>query len=164
MRQDADSADALDEMGEILLAELSREPGPLPNEERSKVLNRAVDIHFEAFEGLVRSLRPEGLLEDLLARQEAFVRREEWQRRTLGSRLACFDETSLIQELVDEVPEVTTSALALRFLIEYVAARPPRGLRPFSTGVYDRLVALASEIANRGMRPTSCASAWRTSM
>lgn len=138
-------------MGEILLAELSREPGPLPKEERSKVLNRAVDIHFEALEELVRSLRPDRLLEALFARQEAFVRREEWQRRTLGSRLACFDETSLIQDLVDEVPEATTSALALRFLIEYVAARPPRGLRPFSTGVYDRLVALAAEIANRGM-------------
>lgn len=36
--------------------------------------------------------------------------------------------------------------MALRFLIEYVSACPPHGLRPISFEVFDRLIALSAEI------------------
>lgn len=151
LRQDADSSAVLDEMGSILLPQLNRPVGPLPRRERVAALNAAVDIHYQLLTAIVASLRPEGLLEELLARQEGLLRRDELQRRMLGSRVACFQETTLIDDLVEEVPAVTTTSIALRFLIEYVTACPPAGLRPMSLGVYDTIIAHASEIVNRGI-------------
>lgn len=151
LRQDADSSDALDEMSAILLPELGHPVGKLPDDVRVKTLNRAVDEHYQALIHTVATLSPDGLLEDLVAHHEALLRRDELQRRTLGSRMACFQETTLIEDLIREVPEVTTSSVALRFLIEHVAACPPAGFRPMSLGIYDRLIAHASEIVNRGM-------------
>lgn len=151
LRQDADSSTVLDEMASILLPRLNRPIGPLPPAERGATLNAAVDIHYQILTATVATLQPEGLLEDLLARQEGLLRRDELQRRILGSRVACFQETTLIDDLVKHVPAVTTTSIALRFLIEYVAACPPSGLRPLSLGVYDTMIAHASEIVNRGI-------------
>jgi hypothetical protein len=151
LRQDADSSCALDEMAQILLPRLDRPVGPVPVGERTTVLNAAVETHYQLMCSAVAALRPDGLLEELVARHEALLRREELQRRQLGSRIACFEETTLVEDFIKQVPETTTTAVALRFLIEYVAARPPSGLRPMSLAVYDYLIAHAAEIVNRGM-------------
>jgi hypothetical protein len=150
LRQDADSSQALDEMGAILVPDLGLPPGPVPKGDRTKILNQAVDIHYRLLVQTVASLDPEGLLEELIARHEALLRRDELQRRKLGSRIAAFDEAELVNDLIKDTPEVTTTSVALRFLIEYVAACPPRGLRPLSLSVYDYLIAHAAEIVNRG--------------
>lgn len=151
LRQDADSSEALDEMADLLLPELDKPVGPVPEDERSAVLNAAVDVHYRLMTAVVATLSPDGLLEELMARHEALLRRGVLQRRQLGSRIACFEETKLVQDLIDEVPEVTSTSIALRFLIEYVAAVPPQGFRPLSLAVYDYLIAHAAEIVNRGM-------------
>ncbi len=46
--------------------------------------------------------------------------------------------------------ENNKAALASRFIIEYVVAQPPTGMRPFSLSIYHRLQALAYQIINFG--------------
>lgn len=151
LRQDADVSEALDEMSTVLLPRLDAPVGPLKREARVSAINAAVAIHFEHMTAAVAELDPTGLLEELVARHEALVHRNALQERTLGSRIACFAETKLLEDMIEELPEVNSTAVALRFLIEYVTACPPAGLRPMSIGVFDELIAHAGEIVNRGM-------------
>jgi hypothetical protein len=151
LRQDADVSDALDEMSAVLLPRLAAPVGPLEREARVPALNAAVAIHFEHLTTTVAELNPTGLVEELVARHEALIHRNALQERTLGSRIACFAETTLVENMIEELPEVNSTAVALRFLIEYVTACPPAGLRPMSIGVFDELIAHAAEIVNRGM-------------
>jgi hypothetical protein len=151
LRQDADVSEALDEMSAALLPRLDAPVGPLKPEARVPALNAAVAIHFERLTAMVAELTPDGLLEELVVRHEALIHRNAMQERTLGSRIACFAETKLLEDMIEELPEVNSTTVALRFLIEYVTACPPTGLRPMSIGVFDQLIAHAGEIVNRGM-------------
>lgn len=82
---------------------------------------------------------------------EAIVYETEHHRLTIPTRLACFSfESEMVEKLNKEFPERQKAALASRFIIEYVATRPPDGIRPFSLSAYDRLQALASEIVTFG--------------
>lgn len=151
LRQDPDVSDALDEMSAVLLPQLAAPVGPLKRDARVPALNAAVAIHFDRLTSTVAELDPAGLLEGLVIRHEALVHRNALQERTLGSRIACFAETKLLEDMIEELPEVNSTAVSLRFLIEYVATCPPAGLRPMSIDVLDRLTAHAGEIVNRGM-------------
>ena len=82
---------------------------------------------------------------------EAILHHEAVERRTLGARVAAFGDTELLEGMRRELPDATQVSVALRFLIEYVTAQPPRGLRPFSIASYDRLVAIANQITSRGI-------------
>ena len=48
-------------------------------------------------------------------------------------------------------PVRATTAIAHRFVTEYVVARPPSGLRPFSLEAYDELIALAAILVGWGL-------------
>ncbi|WP_406700212.1 hypothetical protein V5E97_15415 [Singulisphaera sp. Ch08] len=56
----------------------------------------------------------------------------------------------MVTMIGQELPARNKAAMAARFVLEYVAACPPRGIRPLSMEVYDRLQALADEIIDHG--------------
>lgn len=149
--QAADSSDILDELGPALQQRLALPVGPIPDDERVRVLGATVAIHFEELAQLVSTLSSDGLLERLVALHEALLHESEKDRHTVGARIACYGETGLVDELRKKLPKANAAAISARFLVEYVAAVPPTGLRPLSLSLYDRLLALASEITNRGM-------------
>lgn len=69
----------------------------------------------------------------------------------LRSRIACFGENSeAATALVEERKASASAQRANRFLIEYVAARPPTGTEQVQTRDYYGLLSIASEIAERG--------------
>jgi hypothetical protein len=127
------------------------QPAPIPPDLREQVLNEVVAFHFSQLQKEAGQLSPDRLLQTLVALHETVVRREALQRRMLGSRMAAFGETGLIDDLRTSLPRATQAAVALRFLIEYLAARPPTGLRPFALDIYDRLLAVCVLIISRGM-------------
>lgn len=57
----------------------------------------------------------------------------------------------MAQRLQKEIPAVARAATASRFLVEYLTARPPAGVRPLSQDLYDELLALAAEIFDKGI-------------
>jgi hypothetical protein len=56
----------------------------------------------------------------------------------------------MVEHLQELLPQLTTAGVANRFLIEYVAAQPPAGLRRMSMEVYARLMALAAHLTHLG--------------
>jgi hypothetical protein len=147
----ADTEEALDEAGEHLATTLNLPIAEIPSDRKTKVLNAVVAFHFEQLEHEVAALSPDDLLEHLVSMHEAILHHEAVERRTLGARVAAFGDTELLEGMRRELPDATQVSVALRFLIEYVAARPPRGLRRFSIASYDRLVAIANQIVSRGI-------------
>lgn len=147
--QKADENRLLDELGRHLTQIEGLQVGSLPNAERLPVLRKVVDYFYRELERLVATLRHDGLLEWLVLHQESIVREAALHKLTIPTRLACFSsEPEMIEALNKELPERASAGVARRFVIEYVVARPPNGLRPISTSVYDRLLALALQIVN----------------
>jgi hypothetical protein len=150
--QPADVSELLDELGDYLFKEERLPIGDIPNDRRTSIINqKVVPFCVRELELVVGSLKPEGLLEWLIAHHESIVREVASHQLTIPTRLACFTtEVGIVEKLRKEAPERTMAGTAARFIIEYVATCPPRGLRPISLSVYDRLQALASQIINYG--------------
>jgi hypothetical protein len=149
--QQADDAEALDELGEHLRGARGMSVGPIADAERGRVLWEAVTFHLGQLLDLIATLSPDGLVEQLIAVHERFLERGAWGRHTLATREACFGHVADLKALLaEELPSAATAGSALRFVIECVAARPPAGIRRLSLEVQDRLVALAAQVVGRG--------------
>jgi hypothetical protein len=112
---------------------------------------------FRVFEAAVSRLSSAGLLKWLIAHHERLTREWAFLRLTVPTRIACFDnEQEVLDELRSDLPKDNHLRLASRFVIEYVVARPPRGIRPISRSAYDELIALAAEIINFGALSDLC--------
>lgn len=149
--QDSDVNCLLDEAGRHLTSDRGYQKGRIEDASRVRALGEIVDYYFGRLRNLVASLSPEGLLEWLVAHHEAVVYEEARCRLTLPTRLACFEtRESLRKARLEEASDLAKAGVALRFVIEYVAAQPPRGIRPISLSVFDILQALAAEIVQTG--------------
>jgi hypothetical protein len=149
--QPADERIVEDEIATFLLEKKRGKLGRVPLAERGSIINTIVTGHFEAMEREVSTLSPRGLLESLVALNEALVREQALQRLSIPARVACYgDVQSITDTLAKEIPDLNRAVVASRFVIEYIAATPPNGLRPFSLSVYDRLMALSAAIIHWG--------------
>jgi hypothetical protein len=107
------------------------------------VLNDVVEILFNDIEETVARHDDIELLSYLIGAYEAIVYRRAHHDFMLPPRLACYGDSPELRELVaKEMADTARAALAMRFLIEYVAARPPEGSDGISLAVHDRLLAL----------------------
>ena len=135
-----------------LLDRLKLPVGPIAPEQRVAALNSMVAESFTRFEQFVATLDPEGLLETLVALGERLVQTDEHEQRLIPTRIACFGAVpGMVEEMQRSGPIPATTAIAHRWVTEYVVARPPRGLRPFNLEAYDELIALAALIAGWGL-------------
>lgn len=145
--QDFDRSNFLDDLGVYLRQELHLSDGSILDKNRTKVLGEVVGFFYQQLQKLVATLNPRFLLEYLVSQNEAIVHERASRLITIPTQLACFEaEQGLMEQLNRQIPEINEAALSSRFLIEYVVARPPNGLRPMSLSLYDELLALASEI------------------
>ncbi|WP_224248958.1 hypothetical protein [Hyalangium gracile] len=141
----------LDGMANVVAKKYNLRVGPIPESIVSAVLRDAVAYYFDALKRLISTLQPVQLLNWLVAQNESIIR--EWRDKdfSAATRMACFaTQTAMVQRLVEEVPELNSTWLPSRFLIEFATACPPKGLRPMSFSVYDRLISLASMVFNWG--------------
>lgn len=147
------TAQLLDELGEWL-----RSPSggrfstgvPEPHG-RVPLLNAAVEHLFGLLEQEVAKYGCRQLLDFLIAQNEALVHDGKFNELMLRSRLACFGEKSdTVDDLVRQRIASSHAHRANRFLIEYVAAQPPKGERLLEDLDYIRLLAVANEIVERG--------------
>jgi hypothetical protein len=101
---------------------------------------------------MVASLSPDGLLEFVVVRHGSNVSSATRSKLLMATRVACFGQSpEFLKEVSDGLAEQSEAAVAGRFLIEYVAACPPKGRRPMSLSVYDALLARAAIITTYGM-------------
>lgn len=145
----AETSFRLDDLGEWLEDRI--EVGVVHAGDRVQVLNDVVEYYFSRLVALIDDLSSEGLLEFLIRQNEALVREDAERRLTLPTRIACFGVDEHVREDLEErLPAIAVTAIANRFLIEYVAATPPTGTKSTNLEVYDELLSLAAEIANKG--------------
>jgi hypothetical protein len=124
--------------------------GQRNGEARLELLNEAADWHARQLAELLASFSPDGLLEQLVVYNEALVYRQAVEELTVETRRACYSDTpESVKRLSERIPQLAQSAVACRFLIEHVAVRPPRGLRPLSGAAFDLALAHASELVGR---------------
>lgn len=142
----------LDELGDYLVKECKYSEREIRNDEKIDFLNNKVVAHlFENFKKIISTLDPSGLIELLIAHNEAITRRRKFTELTIPTRIACFvSHQELLEELIKDSPKIDEAAGALRFLIEYVAAKPPHGDRRISFSIFDELMALSAAIINWG--------------
>jgi hypothetical protein len=149
--QGHDEAEAMDALGDYLIDELGWPVGPIAAERRTEALNAAVAFHLRGLDEIVATLSPEGLVESLVRENEALTVDFNRMRFEIPTKDACYGDVGDIHEqLAERLPKASTANLANRFLIEYVAARPPSGTRPMSQARYDQLLGIAAQLHNRG--------------
>lgn len=117
----------------------------------SDLLNKLVERCFRDLGTLVASLDADGLLETLVAQHEALVRECGQGRLTLPAlAIGLADVPTVFADERAGRERAVQAAIAARFVIEYVAARPSTGREPLTLSTYDRLQALAALIIRIG--------------
>jgi len=148
--QEAVSAVLLDDLGDWLRGS-NLNVGPIESGLRTKILRDVVAHLFELLEKSISELSPEGLIQYLVRQDEALVHHEASQALIAPSRVACFGGTNqLVDGLIKDHTRHVEAVVAIRFLIEYVAAKPPTGCTPITLSTFDYLLALSAELVNRG--------------
>jgi hypothetical protein len=138
-------------LGRELADDLDLVPGPVPAEQLHDVLNTAVSLMFGRLEQEVAALQGERLQEWLIDANEALVRHGVSRGMELAGEVACYGaEAEAVNRRRAQTAALSSTSVANRFLIEYVAARPPQGLRPISFSAYETLLAVAYEIVELG--------------
>ncbi len=149
--QDADRNELRDELAEFIASELGLTRGEVPDDRRVEVLKTVVKFFSDKLERTVADLSPEGLLEVLITYNERLLNEHAQRGLSMPTWTECFgSDAEMVERMREEIPELNDASIAGRFLIEYVSARPPDGTKPVSLAAYDRLMAIASEIANWG--------------
>lgn len=146
------TAQLLDELGEWLRSPAGGKftTGGLQGRHRVRALNAAVAYLFDRLEVEVAKYDQHALLNFLIGQNESLVHDAKFNTIVLQSRLACFGEQShTVAELVEHRKGSATAQRANRFLIEYVAARPPAGNEIPENLDYYRMLSFAAEIVDR---------------
>lgn len=126
--------------------------GEVASDKREDTINAVVAGFYKQLTHELSSLKPQGLLEWLIAHNEAIVDARSVDRLAEPYTLSCFaEDAGSAKEFVDRLINIGKADLSCRFLIELVAARPPTGSAEMSYGTYDRLLGLASKIITLGM-------------
>lgn len=149
--QEAEGSELLDQLGEHVRRDLKLPIGRIEDDQRTAVLREVVDFYYRTLQQLVATLNPKELLERLVLQHEAIVHSTAMHKLQMPTRLAAFENApEMLEILRQELPDDANAALASRFVIEYVVARPPKGVRPLSMDFYDRLQAIANHLVNFG--------------
>ena len=126
--------------------------GDIASERHGEILNDSVGFLYRQLEVEVAELSPEGLLERIVEWHEELTHHAARERQELPTRVRCWGHViSVAEQLATNIPKSAENAMACRFLLEYLAARPPQGDLPLSLSRADRLMALASRIVALGM-------------
>ena len=142
----------LDELGSDLRENHGRAVGEILATERVAVLSNEVVPFFGArLDSCLRGFNGMDLLRSLILQNEALIHEEYVERTRYASRLACFghglDEP---ERLAKHLTATNTASVSSRFLIEYTSALRPQGTSDFTEERYDSILALASEMVNKG--------------
>lgn len=116
----------------------------VPHERRDEILKDAVRFLFEETCKRLDESSPAGLLDALVLENERLAASSEHRQALLPARLATYPESEV--EVRDEVANAAKTAVACRFLIEYVAAQPPSGAVLWSLRRFDECAALIAEL------------------
>lgn len=147
------TAQVLDELGEWLRSPDggARQSGAIASTERVRVLNISVAHLLNRLQDATAAFDSAALIEYLIAQNEALLARARRDGVLLPQRLACFgSDSQYAVNMHEERRKIALAHRANRFLIELVAAEPPRGQRAVTVLDYLRILGIAEEIIQLG--------------
>jgi len=147
----ADLERLCDDAGKVAAADTGVGRGIIAPELRTPMLNKVVTEFFDRICALIDETHPAQVLEILAIEQEALIFMQLRAEVFLPSRTACFGPDSrCVREALEEADSLTATAMANRFVLECITARPPSGDLPLSAHRHAQMLALAKEIVEYG--------------
>jgi hypothetical protein len=150
--QDADLSAIDDHFSDWVAHPFGLGQGPISESQQTKVTNLFVDACLAQLRTKLQAFDFADLADYLIPASEALLHERVLFDATLGSKIACYgDHKDFGASMAKNAHKARGSEVALRFLIELVAAEPPKGDREMSLSDFDELLALSYSILNRGL-------------
>ncbi|WP_159798909.1 YecA family protein [Flavobacterium sp. MK4S-17] len=152
LMSDAELEMLMDELPLLISAEIEIPDKIASKEDKRRLFNTATMVLLSMLAAEVSQFDHVALLRVLMNLHESIVRKREYEKTIIPAQLLCFGgmEAKLDEIAENEHKQVRTS-VALRNLIEYLAAQPAQGHLDPSLDDVDRLLAIMHEITNFGM-------------
>ena len=150
---EAVAAKVLDVLGRHLSEELGMPAGTISADRRIPLLTQTVTPWLiDRLRDELLDLEGNGLAKRLVERSEALIAYFSRESERLPAQIACFGVVSdEVQRLQRRLALASDTMMASRFLVELASAFPSAGGNTLNQERYDRLLALSSEIINKGM-------------
>lgn len=139
-----DEHDLLDQIGLDVLENMEWDYGILPDDKRREVSNHVVGFLYKQLCEEISKLDPTHIIEVVCSDLENVMYQTLLSRQQYLYETTCYSDKK--EEYASEINELNKSSIAMKFLIEYVAACPPSGTIRFGESHYQRLLAICSLI------------------
>lgn len=131
----------LGEIGEELIRSGKWDIGVVhDSKQKSDLMHAVVDILFKKLQDEVRVLDPKNLLEIFYDDLEKLLYKNVLYHQRYAQDIACYPERE--EYILEKINTDNKTSVALKFLVEYVAAIPPKGNILIGEGQYERLLAI----------------------
>lgn len=131
----------LDEIGEELIRSGKWDIGVVhDSKQKSDLMHAVVDILFKKLQDEVRVLDSKNLLEIFYDDLEKLLYKNVLYHQRFAQDNACYPERE--EYILEKINTNNKTSVALKFLVEYVAAIPPKGNILIGEGQYERLLAI----------------------
>ena len=135
------------------LGDLCPEIGDITEKADKKTLTRNIVMRFllPKLQTTISQYENEVLLKRLISLNESLIRKREDLRIKTPTRIACFVSVKeQTEDLQDSLSKLNQTTIAVRCLIEHLAAEPSTGNKIVSTTAIDELIAIMSAIIDWG--------------
>lgn len=131
----------LGEIGEELIRSGKWDIGVVhDSKQKSDLMLAVVDILFKKLQNEVRVLDSKNLLEIFYDDLEKLLYKNVLYHQRYAQDIACYPERE--EYILEKINTNNKTSVALKFLVEYVAAIPPKGNILIGEGQYERLLAI----------------------
>jgi hypothetical protein len=146
--QEYDVSKVSDEIGRLLGADCPPEGEIKTKKERNDLAHKiAGEVLLKHLQAKLTQYNSTELLKRLIGLNESLIRKREELRIHTPTRIACFvSEEQQQTDLKENLDNVNRTTIAIRCLIEQIAAEPTTGSQPISKTAIDELVAIMDQI------------------
>ena len=134
----------LDEIGDYLRQIKGFEYGIIQGVEKNKICNDIVGFLYDKLKSNVSKFDPTGFYELLHFELEQIIYSMMLTQRRYSYDIACYPERA--EKIDAEYNEINKSSIAIKFLLEYIAATPPSGELSLGEGDYEYMLTICSLI------------------
>ncbi len=144
MVREEDEDCLLDIIGKSILQSGKWTYGIIPDEKRKTIANDVVGMLYNMLQKEIEVLSPNNLVEVIYSDLEEILYKLMVAERTYAYELTCYPEKE--EKYITEYNNLNRTSLALKFMMEYVAAKPPKGEVALGIGKYEYILAICSLI------------------
>lgn len=134
----------MNEIGEELLKIGKWNVGIVDDADRTQIAHEVVGILYRKLQQEIAVLSSKNLIEILYDDLEKVLFKLMLFQKRYAEDIACYPEKE--QEIFEQTNGDNKASIALKFLIEYIAAVPPKGDINIGENQYERLMAICSLI------------------